>query len=101
MLINARFSESRRSNASRAALDSKILYPQIAGDNLVGVDTANICTRDRNKGWRVGGDGGAGEVGARKVYVGYRGTGSLIQEMFANLLIMPRLLAGLLVIANT
>ena len=43
----------------------------------------------------------AGGVGAWKVYVGYRGTGSLIQEMFANLLIMPRLLAGLLVIANT
>lgn len=36
----------------------KILYLQIAGDNLAGVDTANICTRDRNKGWRVGGDGG-------------------------------------------
>ncbi|KAG7196715.1 hypothetical protein KM043_016045 [Ampulex compressa] len=36
----------------------KILYPQIAGDNLVGVDTANICTRDRNKGWCAGGDGG-------------------------------------------
>lgn len=90
------------SNASRAALDSKILYPQIAGDNLVGVDTANICTRDRNKGWRVGGaDGGGRGRSARKVYVGYRGTGSLIQEMFANLLIMPRLLAGLLVIANT
>lgn len=41
------------------------------------------------------------EVDAWKVYVGYRGTGSLIQEMFANLLIMPGLLAGLLVIANT
>lgn len=84
------------------ARHSEILYPQIAGDNLAGVDTANICTRDRNKGWRAGGgNGGTGEVGARKVYVGYRGTGSLIQEMFANLLIMPRLLAGLLAIANT
>lgn len=34
-----------------------------------------------------------GGIGAWKDYVGYRGTGSLIQEMFANLLIMPRLLA--------
>lgn len=40
----------------RARRMTKILYPQIAGDNLVGVDTANICTRDRNKrGWCAGG----------------------------------------------
>lgn len=64
MFINARFSRSRRSNASRAALDLEILYPQIAGDNLVGVDTANICTRDRNKGWRAVG-GNRGEGGGR------------------------------------
>lgn len=25
---------------------------------MAGVDTANICTRDRNKGCRAGGDGG-------------------------------------------
>lgn len=42
----------------RARHSTKILYPQIAGDNLVGVDTANICTRDRNKGWRGGGGRG-------------------------------------------
>lgn len=40
-----------RNDASRAALATKILYPQITGDNSVDVDTANICTRDRNKGW--------------------------------------------------
>lgn len=42
----------------RARHSTKILYPQIARDNLVGVDTANICTRDRNKGWRGGGGRG-------------------------------------------
>jgi hypothetical protein len=46
----------------RARHSTKILYPQIAGDNLVDVDTANICTRDRNKGWCARGDGVRGSA---------------------------------------
>lgn len=74
---------------ARAQYSRKILYPQIAGDNLAGVDTANICTRDRNKGGRAGdgdsrwveGEGDDARGGSARMESlcrCYRGTGSLI-----------------------
>lgn len=62
ILINNQSSRSSVGRVHRTWHSTKILYPQIAGDNLVGVDTANICTRDRNKGWRAGGDGARGSA---------------------------------------